>query len=213
MEAKFWLERWQRGEIGFHETMVHPLLIKHWQTISSGHVQSANNVFVPLCGKSLDMLWLIEQGFHVYGVELSALAVDAFFQENNIPFEKSNTGSHTKFESEHATIFSGDILSLAAHSLPAFDFFYDRAALVALPLEMREAYVNKVSALLKPGARGLLISLEYEVGLINPPPHCVDLDSVYDAYGKQYRCDALGSGPGEVKGKPCIEHAIHLRKI
>ena len=82
MEANFWLERWQRNEIGFHEAKVHPLLREHWSTVTTLHVDQPHSVFVPLCGKSLDMIRLIEQGLYVYGVELSPVGVEAFFHEN-----------------------------------------------------------------------------------------------------------------------------------
>lgn len=211
MEANFWLERWQRNEIGFHEAEVHPLLRNYWPTIIAAHANHTGNVFVPLCGKSLDMIWLIDQGLHVYGVELSTVGVEAFFNENNIPFEKSAAGEVQKYASENATIFAGDIFSLTKDMLPALDLFYDRAALVALPSFMRADYVAKVASLLVPDAHGLLVSLEYEDGLINPPPHSISVETVLATYGSHCRCDLLGSGAGDVKGKPCIEHAVHLR--
>ena len=215
MEANFWLEKWQRNEIGFHEAEAHPLLRKHWATVVklSNQQSEANKVFVPLCGKSLDMLWLIEQGFHVYGIELSVIAVEAFFSENDIAFDKSHEGDLVKYESEHATIFCGDIFALTSLMLPAIKLFYDRAALIALPPDMRSVYVDKVVSLLGRGSNGLLISLEYDEDLISPPPHSLNVNSIEEISANRFQCQLLGRGTGEVKGKPCTEYAIHLQSI
>ena len=212
MESKFWLERWQRNEIGFHEAEIHPLLLAHWATVVGAveDQQARRKVFVPLCGKSLDMIWLIKQGHHVFGVELSAIGVEAFFAENNIEFEKFAEGELIKYVGEHVTIFSGDIFALEPLMLPEIKLFYDRAALVALPPDMRNAYAEKVCSLLGDKAEGLVISLEYAAEMINPPPHSLNPAKVEQSYGSVCDCELLGQGVGEVKGKPCTEYAMHL---
>ena len=215
MKANFWLECWQRNEIGFHEAEIHPLLLAHWSTVLSAieDQHARRNVFVPLCGKSRDMIWLMEQGHHVYGVELSAIGVEAFFSENNIAFEKSAAGELTKYVADQVTIFSGDIFALTGSMVPEIKLFYDRAALVALPPGMRNAYAEKVISLLGDKANGLLISLEYAADMINPPPHSLDPEQVEQSYGHVCDCELLGQGVGEVKGKPCTEYATHLRSL
>ena len=60
----------------------------HISFLRGGVPDGTCSVFVPLCGKSLDMVWLLEQGFSVTGCEISELAVQQFFTENSIPYEK-----------------------------------------------------------------------------------------------------------------------------
>ena len=216
MEADFWLDKWQRNEIGFHENEVHPLLREYWSVVTADidHSQSdATNVFVPLCGKSLDMLWLLDQGFDVYGVELSAIGVEAFFTENEIEFTKSADGELTKYQSARVTIWCGDIFALSRSMLPPITLFYDRAALVALAADMREQYINQVASLVNRAARGLLVALEYSPDLITPPPHSLNISTLEKIYANKFSCQLLGSGVGEVKGKPCTEHALLLGHI
>ena len=217
MEPSFWLARWQQNQIGFHEQHIHPMLLKYWgEVVASAREQGTNDVdgasrpsvFVPLCGKSLDMLWLIEAGCDVIGVELSELAVEAFFTENKLPYTKTTQGPLQKYENERVTLWCGDIFDLSASQLPALKFFYDRAALVALPIEMRRSYVAKINSLVAPASCGLLVALEYEPNLISPPPHSVPLTLVASSYGEEFDHRVLGSGNGEVKGKPCLEHAV-----
>ena len=76
MKKEYWLDRWKREDIGFHQNIINPYLREHWQKL---HLAQNSEVFVPLCGKSRDMLWLHEQGHKVLGVELSHLAAQAFF--------------------------------------------------------------------------------------------------------------------------------------
>ena len=82
MEPQFWHERWRSGQIGFHQSAADRNLTRHWPSL---HLAGGSRVFVPLCGKSLDMLWLRDQGHRVIGVELSATALEAFCMENGIP--------------------------------------------------------------------------------------------------------------------------------
>ncbi|MGR8947399.1 MAG: thiopurine S-methyltransferase [Gammaproteobacteria bacterium] len=219
MEPNFWLARWKHNEIGFHEQAIHPLLPKHWPTVAGKtHTKTAagnddgaaRKVFVPLCGKSRDMLWFIEQGYEVYGVELSAVGVEAFFDENNLACEKTVDGKLVKYVGAGVTLWCGDIFILQRSQLPPISLFYDRAALVALPGEMRGRYVHKLATLLAENARGLLIALEYAEHLLNPPPHSLDSDTVRKTCHGLFETRLLGSGDGEVKGHPCTEHAFLL---
>ena len=212
MEPNFWLSRWEQNQIGFHEQHVHPMLLKYWQEVASVDA-SRPNVFVPLCGKSLDMLWLMEAGYDVVGVELSELAVEAFFIENNLSYVKSSDGLLQKYSSERVTLWCGDMHDLSAAQLPALNYFYDRAALVALPLDMRHSYIKQLKRLLTPSSVGLLVALEYEPDMVSPPPHSVPLTMVESAYQGLFTHRVLGSGTGEVKGKPCTEHALFLQTM
>ncbi|MEM7469236.1 MAG: thiopurine S-methyltransferase [Pseudomonadota bacterium] len=215
METDFWLARWAQNEIGFHETDFHPMLRQHWQTVidraSLSDASTQHAVFVPLCGKSRDMLWLMACGFHVCDIELSHLAVDAFFRENNLAYEKSTESNLIKYAGDNVTLWCGDIFALEHTQLPLINLFYDRAALVALPPDIRARYVTKLTDLMAPNAHGLVVSLEYDLSLLNPPPHAITIDSVIESFSGCGECEHLGSGTGEVKGRPCVEHAMLVK--
>jgi len=192
MDREFWLERWQNGEIGFHRTAVHPMLAEYWPRLS---VDEPAPVLVPLCGKSLDMLWLRERGHPVTGVELSDDALAQFVRDNGLALPRSQRG----YRGEGWNLVAGDWFEV---ELPgAWPAFYDRAALVALPQHMRPAYVGKLRSLLAPGATGLLLTLEYEQAEMDGPPFSVparEVRSLFTAPGSAEeleRADILAAEP------------------
>ena len=147
MELSFWQQRWQENKIGFHLNSVNPLLIKYLEKLQLGPGQQ---IFVPLCGKSLDLIWLAEQGYRVMGIELSQVAVDAFFAENNLEPYKVKRGELTFYQSGLITLVSGDFYQLTASQMVNVAAVYDRASLVALPEKMRLAYcehLNQICAM------------------------------------------------------------------
>lgn len=165
-----WLERWEEGRIGWHESAGNQNLREYWSA-------SARRVLVPLCGKTPDMLWLEEQGNEVVGVELSAIAAGDFFTDNGMTFTKCDTGGLTHFVAgdRRISIVCGDYFAFSA---APFDAIYDRGALIALPRDLRPAYVAHTSSLLASDAYHLLISLEYEQSLVKGPPYAVLADEV-----------------------------------
>lgn len=217
MEAKFWLDKWSKNEIGFHEQRVHPLLTSYWSDVVArceNQVDASlqtSNVFVPLCGKSQDLLWLMAQDHHVYGIELSEIAVEAFFTENHISFTKTVLGSLIRYEGENITLWCGDYFSLQADMLPTISLFYDRAAFIALAPSSRQSYLEHLILLLANTATGLLIAIEYDDGLVNPPPHSISPNQVKAACAAELSCEPLARSDAEVKGKPCSEHALVIR--
>jgi len=169
MEQAFWLERWQKNEIGFHRSSTHPMLVRHWPMLP---VLMSTPVLVPLCGKSRDMNWLHDRGHPVTGIELSRDALAQFVAENGLELEASDSG----FTGHGWQLLAGDFFE---QQLPeAMPAFYDRAALIALPPDMRPAYVRHLRSLLAPGAAGLLITLEYDPSEMNGPPFSVTADEV-----------------------------------
>lgn len=179
MEKEFWLERWERQEIGFHQDEVNPYLSEYWQEL---HAARDGAVFVPLCGKSRDMLWLHELGHPVMGVELSPVAVHAFFEENNrVPHHVSSA----KFDccvADEICILCGDFFDLTKGDLANIRAVYDRASLVALPPEMRERYVGHLVSILPPGTKILLITFDYPQQEMSGPPFAVSIDEVNALY-------------------------------
>ncbi len=159
-----WLERWQEGKIGWHEARGNLGLQKYWTA-------SGKRVLVPLCGKTPDLIWLERQGNEVVGVELSDIAVQGFFEENEIPYSIVEGALTAYVAEDHAiTIYCGDYFEFSA--VP-FDAYYDRAALIALPADMRGAYVEHTRSLLAADAVQLVITLEYDESIATGPPFSV----------------------------------------
>ena len=179
MEADFWLDRWREGQTGFHQERVTPLLAKYWPTLG---LPASAHVLVPLCGKTLDMIWLLEQGHRVTGVELSPLATQQFFDENGLHPTVSNTPFGQVYTADAISIVCGDIFSLNAKQLGVFEGVYDRAALIALPPDMRARYVDHVYGQLAPNYKGLLITLNYDQALMAGPPFSVNSVEVQTLY-------------------------------
>jgi len=210
MNAEFWNDRWQRNQIGFHNSEVHPLLIRYWPTLE---LSNDTRVLVPLAGKSLDLRWLLEQGHAVTAVELSKLAVEAFFTEQQWSATISTRAQHTVFQHEALEFWAGDVFAIENENITAFDCVYDRAALIALPPEMRAGYVETMSALLKPGAKYLLISLEYPDDTLDGPPFPIDGQEISRLFHAGFSIHFHRRHTSEVKGQPCFESVYTLQRL
>ena len=164
-----WLERWEEGRIGWHEATGNRNLQAHWQW-------SGARVLVPMCGKTQDLLWLEAQGNEVVGVELSELGVLAFFEENELEFERIE-GSLPCYRAvdRRVSLFCGDFFEF--HDGP-FDAHFDRAALIALTSDLRSRYARHTSSLLGEGARQLVITVEYDQDVCDGPPYSIIPDEV-----------------------------------
>lgn len=179
MQHEFWYQRWQQNQIGFHKDEINPLLQAFWPGLS---VRPNCRVLVPLCGKSRDMLWLLAMGYQVVGVELSPLAVESFFADNGLQPRVRRQGEFWVSEVDGLQIFCGDFFALRPDDVGEVDAVYDRAALVALPPDMRIEYVLNLSALLSANARMLLIAFDYPQHEMPGPPFSVqgeEIDSLY----------------------------------
>jgi thiopurine S-methyltransferase len=181
MEAGYWLQRWREGRTGWHRDQVMPLLQQHWPTLE---VPRGSPVLVPLCGKSVDILWLARQGMHVLGVEISPIAVELFLAEHQLHARTRTHHYGTHYEvtnppdGSHIDIINGDIFDADPGMFANCDAFYDRAATIALPPEVRTRLVSEVYAKLSPDARGLLITLDYPQAEAEGPPFSVDATEV-----------------------------------
>lgn len=182
MDAHFWHERWERGEIGFHKSRVNPLLARWWPVL---RLPSGSPVWVPLCGKSLDMLWLRDQGHGVVGVELSRAALEDFAAEHQLPLTWLTQGCLDIAETRGIKLYAGDVFSLNAEHLAKVAAVYDRAALIALPPEMRAQYVAHMLNILPAGWQMLLVTLDYPQAERPGPPFSVNDEEVrrlFDGY-------------------------------
>lgn len=188
MDAQFWHTRWARGEIGFHQAEVNAWLRQYWPVLGLGIGQ---RVFVPLAGKSLDMLWLREQGVEVIGIELSEKAVQAFFEENGLRAECGEHRAMRYYQAPGIRLYCGDFFQLDAHALRGAQGVYDRAALIALPPAMRPAYVRHLRGMLTPGTRWLLVSFEYPQGEMDGPPFSVEPGELQDLLAEGFELSLL----------------------
>lgn len=193
MEAEYWLKRWQEGRIGWHHDQPMPLLLQHWPAL---RLPPGSRVLVPLCGKSVDMLWLSNQGLEVLGAELSPIAVESFLAENALHAGTRPSTMGTLYDvvdppGGSIRIVNGDVFGIDAETLAGCNAFYDRAALIALPADARERLVSGVYARLPAGARGLLITLEYPSGQLQPPPFPVDDDEVHRLFDPDWNVEQL----------------------
>ena len=194
MQAEFWLQRWREGRTGFHRDEVLPLLVRHWSALA---LPEHSRVFVPLAGKSRDMLWLAAQGHRVLGVELSPLAVEQFFDEQRLQpvIHESKAGRH--FVAGPIELVCGDVFDLDAAALSECAGVYDRAALIALPADLRRRYAAHLSHVLPAQARMLLITIDYAQAEMEGPPFSVAADEVSALYADCWqitwleRCDIL----------------------
>lgn len=201
MNPDFWHQRWRDGRIGFHQDTVTPWLAQLWPTLA---LPVGSRVFVPLAGKSLDLLWLRAQGHKVLGVELSRLAVEQFFAEHGLTPTTRETRLGTHYTHDGIELICGDAFALDAEALADCDAVFDRAALIALPADLRQRYVGELYASLPPGCRGLLVTLEYPQAEKAGPPFAVDETEVRALYEPDWtvslpaRADILAMQPGFV---------------
>ena len=211
MEASFWHNRWQTNQTGWHERAVNPLLTTHFPSLN---VPPDGRVFVPLCGKSLDLGWLLSRGYAVAGAELSELAVTQLFAELGMEARISEVGKFRIFRGKKIDIFVGDIFDLSREILGPVDAVYDRAALVALPEAIRTRYaahLKTITAL----APQLVIGYEYDQTVVAGPPFSVTSDELRRHYSDSYTLTLLArvEVPGGLKGKcPAAEHIWQLTK-
>jgi thiopurine S-methyltransferase len=184
MDAQFWHDRWTLREIGFHQDQVNGLLASAWSRFVE---PGGGEAFVPLCGKSLDMVWLRTQGHRVLGVELSPLAVAEFFQEQTMaPGHQVDEGFDI-YQSDGFRLMCGDFFSLQPRHLAEVSAVYDRAALIALPRDMQAAYVRHLLAVLPQRPPIFLVSLDYDSAEMSGPPFATSLDRVERLFQPEYR--------------------------
>ncbi|HMN44553.1 MAG TPA: thiopurine S-methyltransferase [Povalibacter sp.] len=180
MTPQFWLDRWSSNEIGFHQRSVNEYLQRYWPQLN---VPPGTTVFVPLCGKSLDMHWLRERGHRVIGVELAHQAVADFFSEWGVTPEVGQAGPFERWRAQDIELLCGDFFDLTAADLAGVRAVFDRAALIALPPDLREAYAAKLHDVLPPGTPTLLVTADYPQQEMSGPPFAVSDAEVRKLFG------------------------------
>jgi thiopurine S-methyltransferase len=198
VQHDFWHDRWRAAQIGFHRSSVDDNLIHHWRDLS---LPEGARVLVPLCGKSLDLLWLRQRGHNVVGIELSDIALQAFFMENGIAARRRGLPHFDLYEAENLECFRGDLFALTSERLGNLAAVYDRASLVSWAPEQRDRYVEHLTALTGTGTQTLLVTLEYQQAEMKGPPFSVDSEEVHRLYSRHHsihelgRRDVLGNEP------------------
>ncbi len=201
MDPDFWHQRWQENKIAFHQAEGNALLSKHFHLLS---LQEGDRVFIPLCGKSKDIVWLAAQGCRVVGIELSETAVEAFFAENGLEAEVSRTGGLRRYRSGPIELFAGDFFKLSKELLRPVDAIYDRAALVAMPEQMRTSYTHHL-AKLSGNAPQFLITFDYDQSQTEGPPFSVPAEAIDRLYEGIYDREPVASA--EIAG-PLAERCM-----
>ncbi len=215
MEAGFWHRKWENNDIGFHEGAPNALLVKHFEALD---LVPGSRLFVPLCGKTRDIAWLLAAGHRVAGAELSEAAVRQWFTENGVEPAVKDLGALKHYSAQDIDIFVGDIFRLSRAMLGAVDAVYDRAALVALPADMRERYARHLREITG-NAPQLLICYEYDQTVMDGPPFSIDDAEVSRHYGDIHGGDAYElilrerrEVPGGLKGKCAARENVWLLK-
>ena len=212
MDAQFWHDRWQDGRLGFHEGKVNRMLEAH---IGALKLAPGQRMFLPLCGKAVDIPWLLSQGYQVAGAELSEIAVHDLFSEMGVTPEVPATEHHRRYAAEGVDIFVGDIFELSASVVGQVDAVYDRAALVALPGETRTEYATHLAEITR-CAPQLLVTFEYDQNVMEGPPFSITQDEVECCHGARFAIEVLAEAvvPGGLKGiVPAREKAMLLQPL
>lgn len=190
VDNQHWLDRWRENRIGFHEASVNQYLKNYLPQLA---LPKGATVFMPLCGKALDINWLAQQGYEVIGIELSQLAVEAFFEENSLDYERVVSDRFAIYTSGKIRLLQGDFFDLRDDDLSSCDFIYDRAALIAMELADRPRYYTHMLSVIPRASSMLLITLEYDQSEMLGPPFSVPTDEVYRYYSGAFSVNLLES--------------------
>jgi thiopurine S-methyltransferase len=188
VQPEFWQDRWRLAQTAFHQSSIDRYLSTYWPMLNP----SANStVFVPLCGKSLDLLWLRDRGHSVVGVELSAVALESFCLEHGIPARRRVLADFDMYEADNLRLLRGDFFKLTRPQLGAARFIYDRAALISWTPSLRVPYVEHMRELSASGTQTLLITLEYPQDKMKGPPFSVTGDDMRQLYAADHAIEEL----------------------
>lgn len=187
MNISYWKNRWEKGNTGWHMDQVYPLLPKLWPQLN---LSTNAKVLVPLCGKSVDLLWL-QENFHVIGIEVSAKAIKEFERNSSLPFTCTNRKGHTVFEANSIEIWKDDFLNISPNTIGKVDAIYDKAALIALPPEVRKKYIPHLQSFCNLHTKILLQAFEYEQEEMQGPPFSVSQKELSTCFSSDFEIKLL----------------------
>ena len=202
---QYWLDHWKCDKIKFNQDETNRLLVKFYNQFI---IDYPIKVFVPLCGKSLDMLWFTERGHQVIGVELSEIACESFFHEHDLSYKKEELDNFTCYYNKNIKLLAGDFFQLTPRHIGEIDFVYDRAALVALPYETRLKYAQQMNELTNKNTEIFLISGAYEQSQMTGPPFSVPAEEIQLLYGEFFDISILVQAKNNNIPKHLIEKGL-----
>jgi len=210
MDATFWHQKWETNDIGFHQSEANPLLVRYFKELS---LEKGRRVFLPLCGKTLDISWLLADGHRVAGAELSKIAIEQLFTDLGVNPKITALGEVDHYSAKNIDIFVGDIFALSGKMLGPVDAIYDRAALVALSGEMRRRYTAHLTEITNKAPQ-LMICYEYDQNIMEGPPFSISNEEVHQHYKDRYDLTLLASSnvSGGLKGKCTAIENVWLLK-
>lgn len=211
MDHAFWHDKWDSNQIGFHQSGGNSLLVKHFAALG---VSPDDRVFVPLCGKTRDIAWLMAQGCRVVGAELSETAVQQLFADMDLVPAVTQVRALTRYAALGVEVFVGDIFAIDADLLGAVDAVFDRAALVALPSEMRARYADHLMQITQIAPQ-LVVTFDYDQAQMTGPPFAISADEMRARYEQAYQIDLMETQDvvGGFKGTvPATESVWVLRR-
>lgn len=183
-----WSAFWEQDRLDFHQGQVNTYLEQY---LPEFQLKPGDQVFMPLCGKAFDILWLTEQGFQVVGVELSQIAVEAFFSESGVAYEIDSGDRFNCYRSPNITLYQGDFMHLQAEQLTDCKLVYDRAAIVAIEAFNRPSYSEHMLQIIPAATPMLVVTLEYDQAIMSGPPFSVPLDEIRQLYQQHYHSEIL----------------------
>jgi len=182
MDPNFWHQRWEKNQIGFHESDGNTLLKRYFEATK---LAKQARIFVPMCGKTRDIAWLLDHGFEVIAVELNESAVIALFEDLGATPSVTQQAPFTCYSAPSINVLVGDFFELTATHISQIDAIYDRAALVAMPEDLRRKYAQHLCEI-SANSKQLLITFEYDQTLLKGPPFSVSEEYVQQYYHQYY---------------------------
>jgi len=217
MELSYWESRWNKEKTGFHMPEGYPGLRAYWPALE---LPSHPRVLVPLCGKTVDMIFLEGQGADVVGVEISEKAILSFLNEHNRRFETREYAEFKIYTTGTIEFWQGDFLKYPQQKT-GFDLIYDKAALVALPPHKRRAYSDKLLTFAGPQTSILLHHFIYPQDEMPGPPFSVARQEINEYFSDLFKITLLKENqipsnhfvPFRRRGlkSPLIEHLLFLK--
>jgi len=185
-----WLHFWENNETNWHSDTITQELVEYFELFE---LEPGDKVFVPLCGKSLDMIYIVNQGFSVVGVEISEFGIRQFFKENDLKYTFTKVDDFYLYSSENLEIYCGDFFSLTSKHLNNVKAVLDRKSLIALEPDLRQKYVKHLNDIISLGVRILLVTLHYPQHQMSGPPFSVDKSEVESLFSMTFETRELKS--------------------
>ena len=188
MHPDQWLDRWKQNRIGFHASSVNSHLRRY---LPSFNLNPGDTIFLPLCGKTHDIAWLAQQGFHVVGIELSQIAIESFFSEHNLQYQQFQSERFMLRISGNISLIQGDYFDLQQEDVSACKMVYDKASLIAFNETDRSRYCAHMLSIMPKATDQLLITLDYDQAQMQGPPFAVSTPEVSQYYASDYSLNVL----------------------